>query len=219
MNIFDILGPIMIGPSSSHTAGAVRIGRVVRILLNEEVKEAKIILYGSFAATYKGHGTDKAIVAGLLGYNVADYEIKDSINIAKNKGYNYIFEESNVESTHPNTVKIYAVGVNDKKIEITASSIGGGNILVKNINGIEVDFTGQYHTLIVPHDDKTGTISLVTHILAVHNINIACMKMFRKHKKGKAIMIIETDQEISKDISLEIKKIEHIDDAIILKVF
>ncbi len=219
MNVFDVLGPIMIGPSSSHTAGAVRIGRIVKILIGENIKEANIIFYGSFAAAYKGHGTDKGIIAGLLGYDVADAEIRDSINIARKRGLSFSFGKSFDDSTHPNMASISAVGKSGKKISITAASTGGGNILVSNINGIEVEFSCQYHTLIVPHRDQPGAISLVTHILAAHNINIASMKVFRKEKKGNAIMVIETDQELDNEISREVRKLPGIIDCIIVYAF
>lgn len=198
MNVFDIIGPAMVGPSSSHTAGAVRIGRIARKLLGEEPVSVLIMLHGSFARTYKGHGTDKAILAGLMEMDTDDLRIRNSLTIAKNKGINFRFEVVDLKDAHPNSTFIEATGVSGKMVKVLGSSVGGGNILIKQINGLDVEFTGQYNTLIIRHEDIPGAIAAVTNILGNDKeINIAYMKVYRTKRGGDAIMIIETDQQIS----------------------
>ena len=172
MNLFDIVGPVMVGPSSSHTAGAVRIGQVSRHLLGESVKEAKILLHGSFLATGKGHGTDKALVAGLLGMAADDIRIPDSFDIAKESGV---------------------------KFEIGACSLGGGRIKICTIDGLEANFSGEYTTLVVHNDDQPGHVAEVTSMLAHKSVNIATMQLYRDHRGGSAVMVIECDKEIPEE--------------------
>lgn len=205
MNIFDIIGPVMIGPSSSHTAGAARIGRITRKLLGENPKHALIKLHGSFAKTYKGHGTDKAIIGGLLGFEVDDSRIRYSPDFAKENGLEFSIVPVDLGLVHPNTVMIELVGETGKKVKVLGASIGGGNILIKQVNGFDLEFTGQYNTLVVAHNDAPGAVATVSTTLAVNQINIASMKLYRAHKGGKAIMIIETDQNIDDKIVNSIK--------------
>lgn len=200
MNAFDIIGPIMVGPSSSHTAGAVRIARVAGILLNEKVRKAVIRFHGSFATTYKGHGTDKAIIGGLMGFDTDDTRIRDSLSIAVAEGMEYSIETCELEGVHPNTVIIELEGISGRKASVMGSSIGGGNILIKKVNGLDVDFSGQFNTLLIEHLDRPGTISAVTGILGNNAINIAIMKVYRSSKGSRAIMVIETDQSVSDDV-------------------
>lgn len=200
MNAFDIIGPIMVGPSSSHTAGAVRIARVAGILLNEKVRKAVIRFHGSFATTYKGHGTDKAIIGGLMGFDTDDTRIRDSLSIAVSEGMEYSIETCELEGVHPNTVIIELEGISGRKASVMGSSIGGGNILIKKVNGLDVDFSGQFNTLLIEHLDRPGTISAVTGILGNNAINIAIMKVYRSSKGSRAIMVIETDQSVSDDV-------------------
>lgn len=200
MNVFDILGPVMVGPSSSHTAGAVRIGYVTRVMLAEEPVEAQIILHGSFAATGKGHGTDTAIVAGLLGMKPSDINIPQSFEIAKERGLDVTFQKSVIKDAHPNTAIITVKGCEGRTIKIQASSIGGGRIMVNRIDDIEVNFTGESNTLIVHNIDVPGNISRITSLLAKNNINIATMQLYRHEKGGFAVMILETDQDVTKEI-------------------
>ena len=197
MNVFDIIGPIMIGPSSSHTAGAARIGRVAAILLGEELANAQILLHGSFSKTYKGHGTDKALAGGLIGMDIDDIKIKDSLNIAEQKGIKISFQTGDLGDVHPNTVFIKAVGKSGKIVTITGSSIGGGNIIINKVNETPVEFSGEYNTLVIKHLDAPGVIASVANILVANNVNIANMKDYRSCRGGDAIMVIETDQEIS----------------------
>ena len=211
MNVFDILGPIMVGPSSSHTAGAARIAFVARQILGEDVIEAQILLHGSFAQTYKGHGTDKALVGGLLGMYPDDDRIRTSFEVAKQKSLKYTFEPTDLGDVHPNTVKLILTGVSGKAMEITGCSIGGGNIKITNIDDIPVDFSGNNPTLILPHKDQPGVIAAVTKILADKNINIGTMKVFRTDKAHYSIMVLETDELID---DATIKRLGELDSII-----
>jgi len=166
MNIFDILGPIMVGPSSSHTAGAVRIGLMARKLLSDKPVKATIGLYGSFAATGAGHGTDRAIVAGLLGMQPDDMRVPDSFSVAKSEGLRYEIGEIEVKDAHPNTALIELTGESGRAITVQASSVGGGRIMVNRLDGIEVNCSFEMHTLIVHNDDMPGHISTVSGMLA-----------------------------------------------------
>ena len=166
MNLFDIVGPVMVGPSSSHTAGAVRIGYISRRLLGEPVKKAQILLYGSFLATGKGHGTDRAIIAGLLGMKPDDMRIPDSMELAEKAGMEVSFGEAKCKDAHPNTAQLILTGTDGNTLEIEAASLGGGRIRVCKIDGIETNFCGDYPTLIVHNLDQPGHVTEVTSMLA-----------------------------------------------------
>lgn len=209
INVFDIIGPVMIGPSSSHTAGAAKIGKIARTLLGEDPSEAVIKLHGSFAKTYVGHGTDKAIVGGLLGMLPDDPGIRESLKIASEIGIIIKFEQIDLKDAHPNTAVIEAKGKSGEKVAITGSSIGGGNIIVKQINGMCVEFTGQYHTLVIPHKDVPGAIAAVASMLAYNTVNIASMKVYRSIRGGDAIMILETDQPVDIKLASLLKQLPH----------
>jgi L-serine dehydratase len=196
MNVFDIIGPIMVGPSSSHTAGAVRIGLVTRHLLAQEPVSAVITLHGSFSATGLGHGTQKAIIAGLLGMSQDDMRIPQSDVIANEAGFKYQFEYKTIKDAHPNTALIQVVGKYGRELEVQASSIGGGRILVNKIDGIAVNFSGEQNTLIVHNIDQPGHVAEVTSTLSHKSVNIATMQLFRDSRGGYAVMVVETDQEI-----------------------
>ena len=199
MDLFDIIGPIMVGPSSSHTAGAVRIGYVAGKLLDEPIKKAEILLYGSFLATGDGHGTRKAIVAGLLGMAPNDYRIADSFSIAQQQGMEISFGSAKLENAHPNTAVIRLRGADDKTLEIQASSIGGSRINIDKIDGIDTNFSGDHPTLIVHNLDQPGHVSEVTSMLAHKGVNMATMQLYRSAKGQKAVMVIECDQPIPQD--------------------
>ncbi|MGM9619002.1 MAG: L-serine ammonia-lyase, iron-sulfur-dependent subunit beta [Oscillospiraceae bacterium] len=195
-DIFDILGPIMVGPSSSHTAGAARIGKMGRILLGEEVRQARILLHGSFATTGRGHGTDRALLAGLLGMNPDDMRIPFAFEEAEKAGLRYSFEKTELHGAHPNTVVLELVGESGKTLQMRASSVGGGQILVNELDGIEVEFDGHFNTLVIHNQDEFGTIAEVTRLLSNYRINIANMRLSRHRKGGEALMVIETDQAV-----------------------
>ena len=196
MNVFDIIGPIMIGPSSSHTAGAVRLGYISHKVLGERAVKAEIELCGSFAQTYKGHGTDKALVAGILGMKSDDERIRNSLTIAKEEGLEYHFSTTSIPGAHPNTARISLTGESGAHAELCGASIGGGNILVTEINGLEVSVTGQHNTLVVLHHDKPGTIAAVTNFMAYSGLNIGNFRLARPRKGGEAVMTIEVDGEV-----------------------
>ena len=203
MNLFDILGPVMVGPSSSHTAGAVRIGRMARRLLGEGTpRMAHIILSGSFALTGQGHGTDRALVAGLLGMRTYDERIPMSFAVAQEKDMAYVFSRKNLSGEHPNTAKIELTGKSGKKLSVTASSLGGGRIQVVEMNGLRVSFSGDLPTLIVQNRDQPGHVRDVSDILAKDSVNIATLHLYRDYPGGNAVMIIETDKPVHSE-SLE----------------
>lgn len=209
-SVFDIIGPVMIGPSSSHTAGAVRIGKVVHSIFGEIPDEVTFHLYNSFAKTYKGHGTDKALVAGIMGMDTDNPDIKHSLEIAHQKGikiYWDILKDSN--APHPNTVKI-SVKKADKSMSVTGVSIGGGNIQVTELNGFSVSLSMNTPTIITVHQDIPGMIAKVTDILSSSNINIATMNVTRESAGEKAIMIIEVDSRECQDAVKSIAKIPNI---------
>jgi L-serine dehydratase, iron-sulfur-dependent, beta subunit len=196
INIFDMMGPVMVGPSSSHTAGAARIGNMGRTLLGEEVARADIGLYGSFAETGYGHGTDRALLAGLLGMKPDDLRIPNAYEEANRAGMAYSFRTVELRDAHPNTALLELTGKSGKKLTLQASSIGGGAIVVNKIDGIDVNFTGDFNTLIVRNQDESGSVAAITSILSQVHINVANMSVNRHRRGGDALMVIETDQHI-----------------------
>jgi len=196
INIFDMMGPVMVGPSSSHTAGAARIGNMGRTLLGEEVARADIGLHGSFAETGFGHGTDRALLAGLLGMKPDDLRIPNAYEEANRAGMAYSFRTVELRDAHPNTALLELAGKSGKKLTIQASSIGGGAIVVNKIDGIDVNFTGDFNTLIVRNQDESGSVAAITSILSQVHINVANMSVNRHRRGGDALMVIETDQHI-----------------------
>ena len=206
-SVFDIIGPRMIGPSSSHTAGAVRMAHIARHIAGMDVASVQFTLYGSFAETGRGHGTDKALIAGILGMQTDDTRIKNAYLIAKEMGVDVAFLYSDEPVEYPNTAKMQIVGQNGNTTEVVGVSIGGGNILITEINGMAVELSGDYPTLIVQHKDEPGVIAEVSHVLAQLNINIAYMSVFRHGKGEDAYMTIEADQKITNEIAELIKKL------------
>ena len=196
INIFDMMGPVMVGPSSSHTAGAARIGNMGRTLLGEEVARADIGLYGSFAETGFGHGTDRALLAGLLGMKPDDLRIPNAYEEANRAGMAYSFRTVELRDAHPNTALLELTGKSGKQLTLQASSFGGGAIVVNKIDGIDVNFTGDFNTLIVRNQDESGSVAAITSILSQVHINVANMSVNRHRRGGDALMVIETDQHI-----------------------
>lgn len=210
MNVFDILGPVMIGPSSSHTAGAARLGRVALTLLGEPAAKAQIFFHGSFAKTYKGHGTDKAVIAGIMGMNTDDSRIRHAHEIAREQGLDITINTANLDGAHPNTALINLTGINGNNVSIMGSSIGGGNILVTQVNGLDVSLTGQFVTLIVLHKDTQGVIAAVTEVLSDAGVNICNFKLSRQHKGGKAVMTIEMEGDFDAELNDKINTLPNI---------
>ncbi|MCR5809051.1 MAG: L-serine ammonia-lyase, iron-sulfur-dependent subunit beta [Clostridiales bacterium] len=200
-SVFDIIGPRMTGPSSSHTAGAARLGYIARRIIGAELDRVHFTLYGSFAETGRGHGTDKALIAGILGCEPDDARIRSAYKLARDSGVQVEFTWSDEPVEHPNTVRIEAVDVNGKETEVVGVSVGGGNILITEINHLAVEVTGDYPTLIIQHHDMPGVISDVCRVLAQLGVNIAYMKVFR-HGRGDddAFMCIESDEPVTPDM-------------------
>lgn len=214
---FEIIGPKMIGPSSSHTAGAARLGKVASKLTSEDIESVKFLLHGSFAKTYKGHGTDRALMAGLLGMREDDENLRDALEIGKAKGIKFEFIESDLGEVHPNTVKFIITQTNGEVLELVGSSVGGGNIRVIEINRLKLEFTGQYPTLITRHTDNPGIVAKITRVLSDHHINIAFMSVYRQDKGKDAVMVIESDNTIKKDLTkIIMESSEGIKDVIII---
>ncbi|GFO85000.1 MULTISPECIES: L-serine ammonia-lyase, iron-sulfur-dependent subunit beta [Anaerostipes] len=208
MNVFEILGPVMVGPSSSHTAGAVRIGLMTRKLLAQRPVEAVIGMYGSFAATGRGHGTDRALVAGLLGMRPDDMRIPDSFRYAKEAGFQFSFETIQLREAHPNSVMIRVRGEKGRELTVQASSLGGGRIMINRLDDIDVNCTCEMPTLIVHNMDQPGHVSHVTTMLSQNSVNIANMSLYRNKRGGRAVMVIETDQPIPEE---SIRWLEHLE--------
>lgn len=196
MDLFDIIGPVMVGPSSSHTAGAVRIGLAVRRILCDEPVRADIALSGSFADTGAGHGTDRALAAGLLGMQPDDLRIRDSLAIAAKRGLALHFSQSDIPRAHPNSVVIRVTGRSGRSVSVLAASVGAGRIAVRRIDDLDVNFSCGQPTLLIPHQDEPGCVARVTRLLAESGLNIAGMTVHRRQRGGKAIMVIETDEPV-----------------------
>ncbi|WP_026765942.1 L-serine ammonia-lyase, iron-sulfur-dependent subunit beta [Selenomonas ruminantium] len=211
--VFDIVGPVMIGPSSSHTAGAVRLGLMARKILGEEAVRAEINLHGSFARTYRGHGTDKALIAGILGFAPEDERIREALQIARDHGLEFSFQTVNLEEAHPNTAVIYLVGRSGRTARVRGASVGGGNIMISNIDGYQVELTGQYPALITIHHDCPGVITRVTQILAHAAVNIAFMRVSRQNRGETAMMIMELDEEPAATVIEECQQADNVEYA------
>ncbi|MBZ4687402.1 MAG: L-serine dehydratase [Clostridia bacterium] len=210
MSVFDILGPVMVGPSSSHTAGAVNIGRVARQVFGEKPDKAEITLYGSFADTYKGHGTDRALVAGIMGFKTDDPRIKDALAIADEEGLLIHFSTSKEGTYHPNTVRI-KLSNKFQSSEIVGVSIGGGRVRIREVDKFKVDISGIYNTLLCSYPDQMGVIAKVSEILASEKINIATMSVSRDKTYQIALMVVEVDGELPDQAVNQIKAMPYFD--------
>ncbi len=208
-SVFDVIGPIMIGPSSSHTAGAARIGKVARSLFREEPEWVNFHLYGSFAQTYKGHGTDVALIGGIMDFDTHDERIVQAMEIAEAKGMKIKFFEEDALTDHPNTVRIH-MGAGEKDMELVGISIGGGKIEIIELNGFVLRLSGHHPAILVEHEDRFGAIAAVSNILALHELNIGHMEVSRKEVGKKALMTIEVDQNIQDSILDEISRLPNI---------
>jgi L-serine dehydratase len=201
-SVFDMIGPVMIGPSSSHTAGVVRIGRVARRLLGDKPEQADIVFYNSFARTYEGHGSDRAIIAGLLDYKTDDKRIKEALEIAAGEGLKFSFKSiGNASALHPNTIRL-TLRKGERVIEIVGESKGGGLINIAEVNGFKADFSASLHTLVITARDVKGSIAFISDVLAHDDCNIATMSVSRKGKNDVACLVIEMDSGL-KPVTLE----------------
>lgn len=205
MNIFDIMGPVMVGPSSSHTAGAARMGFVARKLLGFQPARANIALHGSFAATGAGHGTDKAIVAGLLAMKPDDPNIPRSFQLAREARMEVQIQTVDLRDAHPNTAVMTLIGERGRTVVVNASSLGGGRIRVNSIDGMNAAFSADMPTLIIRNQDKPGIVSEVSSCLARRAVNIATMQLYRDRREGLSVMVLECDQPLGPEIIEDIQ--------------
>ena len=208
VGVFDVLGPIMIGPSSSHTAGAARLGKIARTIVGKEIKEVTFLLHGSFSKTYKGHGTDRALVAGILGMNPDDARLRSSLELVKQQGIKIEFVPTDLGDYHPNTVKFLIKDIDDVTWEILGSSIGGCLIKIDENNGNKVNLTGEYPTIFTSNEDVPGTLAKISGILYDAGINIASMKSDRSQKGKESTLTFELDHEVPLEVVEQIKLIQ-----------
>lgn len=215
VSMFDVLGPIMIGPSSSHTAGAQRIGKAMYSLIaGKKLTAVHFMLHGSFHLTLQGHGTDRALVGGVLGMDASDPQLKDSLTIAKEQGIEVTFEGSDLGDVHPNTVHIIAKTDDGKITTLTGSSVGGGNISITEINGSAANFNGRYPAAVVNHVDRLGIISQITSIFAINQINIATVVNSRDTTGKNAVTMVETESPITNVVKMELESISAVKSVI-----
>ena len=220
MNVFDIIGPVMIGPSSSHTAGAVRLGRVANKLMDGRTPaKLDIILSGSFAQTYRGHGTDRALLAGIMGYHSYSEEIRDALSIATDRGIDFTFIKKDLPGAHPNTARIEYTLPDGSGGSVQGASIGGGNIRVDLVNDMKVDFNGESNTLLVMHLDRPGVIAAVTSLMRWEyaDLNICNFHLSRERRGGDAIMTIEIDNQPPDTLIGDIRKLENVTNALLIR--
>ena len=207
VSLLDIIGPVMVGPSSSHTAGACRLGLLARCLVGGTPERARVELHGSFARTGEGHGTDKAIVGGLMGFRPDDERIRDALGIAEREALDYRFEKTTLgeeNEVHPNTVRI-TVERGDRSAVMVGSSLGAGRVLVTEIDGYPVEVTGSYHTIVLVAEDIPGSVARIATILSEDGINIATLRLTRKGRGGDAFTVIEVDEQPDEKVRADIR--------------
>ena len=218
ISVFDVLGPNMIGPSSSHTAGAAVIAFLAQKMINGPLKKVTFTLYGSFAKTYRGHGTDRALLGGIMGFATDDMRIRDSYRIARETGLDFAFVPNEEETeVHPNTVDIAMENAAGRTMTIRGESLGGGKVRIVRINQVKVDFTGEYSAVIVMQQDKPGVVAHITKCLSDRNVNIAFMRLFREKKGHTAYTIVESDGRLPEDISEKLYENPNVHDVMIVQ--
>lgn len=218
ISVFDVLGPNMIGPSSSHTAGAAVIAFLAQKMINGPLKRVTFTLYGSFAKTYRGHGTDRALLGGIMGFATDDPRIRDSYEIAREIGLSFAFIPNEEETeVHPNTVDIAMENAAGQKMTIRGESLGGGKVRIVKINQISVEFTGEYSAVIVMQQDKPGVVAHITKCLSDRNVNIAFMRLFREKKGHTAYTIVESDGRLPEDVAEKLRENANVLDVMIVQ--
>lgn len=218
ISVFDVLGPNMIGPSSSHTAGAAVIAYLAQKMMPGPLEEVEFILYGSFAKTYRGHGSDRALVGGIMGFGTDDIRIRDSFRIADERGLRYRFTVNGTETDiHPNTVDIIMTNAQGRTMTVRGESLGGGKVRIVRINRVEVEFTGEYSTVIVIHRDKPGVVAHITKCLSDYGVNIAFMRMFREAKGDVAYSIVESDERLPAETAEDLSKNRYVQDVMVIQ--
>ncbi len=215
-SIFDIVGPVMIGPSSSHTAGAARIGNMAHQFAGDDIVSVKFYLHGSFAKTYRGHGTDKALLAGVLGYTESDEHLKQAFEIADSRGISYDFIEKDLGDVHPNSVQIVIEAKEGKKISLIGSSIGGGNIQIIQLNGIDLTISGEHPTIIAKHQSSKSVLLGITAILTQYDHDVLFMSFFKKNKDGEGIIVVEVADAVNNFVIESIKHMPGITDVYLI---
>lgn len=203
-SIFTVAGPVMIGPSSSHTAGAAKLGRVARQICDHKFDRVEFFLHGSFALTGKGHGTDKALLAGVMGIKEDDARLPESFEIAEKEGLGFSFGEITLENAHENSVRINFYDGDELIVSVEGASIGGGEIVITKIDGYDVKIRGNLTTIFVRQNDKKGVISHVAGLLNDYNINIATMNVSRSAKDADAMCIVEVDGDIDEELAAKL---------------
>ena len=218
ISVFDVLGPNMIGPSSSHTAGAAKIAYLAQKMITGPLLQVDFTLYGSFARTYRGHGTDRALLGGIMGFTTDDMRIRNSFEIAETEGIAFTFPPDEEETdVHPNTVDIHMVNKAGQEMTVRGESLGGGKVRISRINKVQVDFTGEYSAVIVIQKDRPGVVAHITKALSDRNVNIAFMRLFREGKGNVAYTIVESDGHLPENIREELLKNEHVHDVMIVQ--
>lgn len=219
IGLFDVIGPNMVGPSSSHTAGAACLGRIAGKMAGGTVREVVFTLYGSFAETYRGHGTDRALLGGVLGFAPDDLRIRDSFRIAQERGLSFRFETAETEEDmHPNTADIRMTTEEGRVTDVRGVSLGGGKIRIIRINGVKVHLSGEYSALILRQEDRPGVVAHVARCLADEGVNIAYMRLYRKRKADTAYMIVESDEKIPPRVLDRVRENSAIEDIILVEV-
>lgn len=219
ISLFDVIGPNMIGPSSSHTAGALRIARMAQRIADAPIRKVTFVLYGSFARTYLGHGTDRALVGGILGFDPEDRRIRESFKCAREAGVEFDFRTNTTDTdVHPNTVRIIAEDINGRDYNIVGESIGGGNARLREINGFHVDISGELPTLLISSVDEKGVLARITEIVSDAGVNIAFMNLCRESKLEPAVIVIEADGEIPDNLLEVLRSQDIVSRVILIKV-
>ena len=218
ISVFDVLGPNMIGPSSSHTAGACAIAYLAQKMKSGVLQEVEFTLYGSFAKTYRGHGTDRALLGGIMGFATDDVRIRDSFEIAEERGIEFRFIPDEKETDiHPNTVDIRMVNDSGAVMTVRGESLGGGKVKIVRINQVQVDFTGEYNAVIIIQKDRPGVAAHITRILSDRNVNIAFMRLFRESRGEKAYTIVESDNRLPEDITEKLLENPNVQDVMLIQ--
>ena len=218
ISVFDVLGPNMIGPSSSHTAGAEIIAFLAQKMITPPLVRVNFTLYGSFAKTYHGHNTNHALLGGIMGFSADDTRIRDSFDIAAKRGLAYSFTPNETETDiHPNTVDIRMENAEGQVMTVRGESLGGGKVRIVRINGVKVDFSGEYNALIVVQQDKPGVVAHITNILSEHGVNIAFMRLFREAKGHTAYTIVESDERLPEGVSKLLRQNPNITDVMVVQ--
>lgn len=215
-SMFDIIGPVMIGPSSSHTAGAARIGKMVYQFVGDDVTAVSFYLHGSFAKTYRGHGTDKALLAGVLGFSESDEKLKSSFEIANSLGIEYAFLEKDLGDVHPNSVLIEITRKDGSKMTVMGSSIGGGNINIIQLNGIDITISGDHPTIVAKHNRGKGIITSMLRVIGEYDYDVLSMSFHKSQTDNEGLIIVELAEHLDPDAIAAVKTVRGLTDIYLI---